>query len=229
MSGAGIPTDSQLLALPAGLPRPEDDGAARHLPGATVPHIVLRSTSGDEVDVGEVARRLSVFFLYPATIAPPAVIPGEWSEIPGARGCTIQNVGFRDAYPGLSAFGARLFGVSGQGQPDPEVGLREQLELKRRLGLPYDLLNDARFELAGALNLPTFVASLRTPTVEFEGRRTTFPLQGRRLFKRLTFVADRGVIEKVFYPVFPPDLNASQVLDYLRHRRASGSPRAATY
>jgi peroxiredoxin len=173
------------------------------------------------VDVGEVAAGLSVFFLYPATIAPPAVIPGEWSAVPGARGCTIQTVGFREAYRELSERGCRVFGISGQGQDDPEVGLAEQVELTRRLHLPFELLNDSRFELVRALNLPTFVAWLKHPTVEFEGKRATFPLQGRTLVKRLTFVADQGRVEKVFYPVFPPDQNAGVVLEYLRRRRPS--------
>jgi peroxiredoxin len=219
---ASIPTDSSLLTLPAGLPEPVDDGAARHLAGSLVPHVRLRATSGATVDVGEASQRLSVFFLYPATIAPPAVIPGEWSAIPGARGCTIQNVGFRESYHDLAEAGCQVLGVSGQGQTDPEVGLAEQVELKQRLGLPFELLNDSRFELASTLRLPTFIASLKNPTIEFEGRLATFPLQGRTLLKRLTFVADRGRIEKVFYPVFPPDRNAVEVLRYL-----SGRPRGS--
>ena len=213
-----IATDSNLLELPAGLPRPEDDGAAAHLTGKPVPHLRLRSTAGVDRDVGELAGGLSVFFVYPATIAPPAVIPGEWSEIPGARGCTLENAGFRDAYPRLAELGCEVVGVSGQGQPDPAVGLAEQLELHHRLRLPFALLNDSRFELARALELPTFVANLRHPTVEFEGRSVAFRLQGRKLYKRLTFVASEGRVEKVFYPVFPPDRHAEAVLDYLRAR-----------
>ena len=220
----GIPTDSNLFALPAGLPPPTDDGAARHLAGSVVPHVKLRSTGGGTVDVGQVAEHLSVFFLYPATIAPPAVIPGEWSAIPGARGDTIQNVGFREAYQEFSGLGCRVFGVSGQGQSDPEIGLAEQVDLKRRLQLPFDLLNDSRFELVRALRLPTFVARLKHPTVEFEGQLATFPLQGRTLVKRLTFVADHGRVVKVFYPVFPPDQHARQVVEYLRVRSPSRSP-----
>jgi peroxiredoxin len=210
-----IPTDSDLLTLPGNLPPPTDDGAARHLRGALVPHLRLESTSGECVDVGRAAERLCVFFVYPATIAPPAVIPGEWSAIPGARRCTVQNLGFRRAYPEFIELSCRVFGVSGQGQVDPKVGLAEQVEFHQRLGLPFDLLNDSAFKLAGALRLPTFVAELREPTVEYEGRRVTFALQGRRLLKRLTFVANRGRIEKVFYPVFPPDQNAQAVVEYL--------------
>jgi peroxiredoxin len=224
VSPRGIATDSNLLALPPGLPRPSDDGAARHLEGLELPRVRLPSTSGALVEVRSAAERPSVFFVYPATIAPPAIIPGEWSEIPGARGCTIQNVGFREAYPSFRALGCAVFGISGQGEPDPDRGLAEQVELHDRLRLPFELLNDSRFELASALRLPTFVAALREPIVEFEGRRVTFPLQGRRLLKRLTFVADRGRIEKVFYPVFPPDVHATEVLEYLRRRRTPPSP-----
>lgn len=223
MNARRIPTDSNLTRLPAGLPRPVDDGAARHLTGRRVPHVRLRSTSGDLMDIAEAAEQLAVFFCYPATLAPPAVIPGEWSEIPGARGCTIQNIGFRDSFGALAALGARVYGVSGQGQRNPDSGLREQCELRARLGLPFDLLNDSRFELATALSLPTFVAELKEPWVDFEGRRVRFALQGKRLYKRVTFVVRRGIIEKVFYPVFPPDRNAEEVLAYL----ASASPRTA--
>jgi peroxiredoxin len=224
VSAGRIPTDSNLYTLPAGIPVPEDDGAAKHLVGARIPGIELRSTGGGSVNVGEVAKHLSVFFLYPATIAPPAVIPGEWSEVPGARGCTLQNIGFREAYADLSERGCAVFGVSGQGQIDPVAGLAEQIELKRRLGLPFDLLNDSRFELVRALQLPTFTALLKNPSVEFEGKLARFPLQGRELVKRLTFVADGGRIERVFYPVFPPHESARAVLEYLRERPASSSP-----
>jgi peroxiredoxin len=218
MTQGQIPTDTNLFALPEGLPNPLDDGAARHLLGAIVPHVRLLSTSGRSVDVGEVAAHLSVFFVYPATVAPGVPIPGEWSEVPGARGCTVQNLRFRDLYPEFMRKGCEVYGVSGQGKPEPRDGLSEQREAKARLGLPFELLNDSEFRLARALNLPTFVPRLKDPVVTFEGRRSVFPLQGRKLHKRLTFLADRGRIERVFYPVFPPDLNATEVLGYLSSR-----------
>jgi peroxiredoxin len=218
-----IPTDLNLFALPGGLPAPTDDGAASHLKGATVPSVRLRSTRGRTVDVAAAAEHRTVFFLYPATVAPGIPIPGEWSEIPGARGCTLESCGFRDAYAAIRDTGCEVFGVSGQGQEDPAQGWAEQVELAERLHLPYELLNDSRFELVRALRLPTFVASLRNPTVVFEGRTHSFPLQGRTLVRRLTFVADRGRIEKVFYPVFPPDRHATEVLAYLE-RAADPSP-----
>ncbi|HLY75509.1 MAG TPA: peroxiredoxin [Planctomycetota bacterium] len=212
-----IPTDANLFALPADLPAPEDDGAARHLPGMIVPHIRLRSTRGRTVDAAHVANHLSVFFFYPATVKPGIPIPGEWSEIPGARGCTLQSCAFRDEYSQFRSLNCEVFGVSGQGQ-GVRQGLAEQVEFATRVHLPFELLNDSRFNLVRALGIPTFVASLKSPIVHFEGEESTFPLQGRTLVKRLTFVADGGRIEKVFYPVFPPDRNASSVLAYLRDR-----------
>jgi peroxiredoxin len=220
MGPSRIRTDSNLFALPSALPAPEDDGAARHLPGALVPSVRLRSTQGRIIDVAKASRHLSVFFFYPATVKPGVPIPGEWSEIPGARGCTLQNCAFRDEYANFRRLNCQVFGVSGQGQ-DPEEGLAQQTEFAARVHLPFELLNDSRFELVHALGLPTFVAHLGSPTVLFEGKESTFPLQGRTLVKRLTFVTDRGRIEKVFYPVFPPDRNASAVLDYLREREPS--------
>jgi peroxiredoxin len=222
MGPARIPTDTNLFALPIGLPAPEDDGTARHLLGATLPHIRLRSTQGSTVDVAELGKRLCVFFFYPATVKPGIPIPGEWSEIPGARGCTLQNCAFRDEYGDFRSRNCDVYGVSGQGQ-DPEQGLAEQVEFAERVDLPFALLNDSRFELTHALGLPTFVVSLKVPTVFFEGKKSPFPLQGRTLVKRLTFVADRGRIERVFYPVFPPDRNASAVLGYLHGRNPTSS------
>jgi peroxiredoxin len=214
MGPSQIPTDTDLFTLPSGLPEPEDDGAARHLTGMRIPSVRLRSTKGRTIDVAEAARQLSVFFCYPATVKPGIPIPGEWSEIPGARGCTLQNCAFRDVYADFLALNCQVFGVSGQGQ-DPEEGLAQQIEFAERVHLPYELLNDSRFELVHALKLPTFVAQLKSPTLLFEGKESTFPLQGRTLIKRLTFVARHGRVERVFYPVFPPDRNAATVLEYL--------------
>lgn len=212
-----IPTDTDLYKLPEGLPPVEDDGRAAHLQGLRIPRIILPSTLGRMVDVGKEAEHLSVFFFYPATVAPGIPIPGEWSEIPGARGCTIQNCAFRDNYERFKLAGCSVFGMSGQGN-SPEQGLREQIDFARRNSIPFELLNDSFFELTDALNLPTFVARLKEPVVEFGGKEYTFPLQNRRLIRRLTFIADAGTIEKVFYPVFPPDRNATEVLEYLESR-----------
>lgn len=181
-----------LYEVPEGLPVPVDDGACAHLPGTDVPSVTLQSTQSGLLDVAEVARNgRIVFFFYPRSGRPDEPpIPG-WDDIPGARGCTPQSCAFRDHFGEFEEFGVRVFGVSAQ---DAEY----QREFAERTHLPYPLLSDAAFTLTDALRLPTFEAG------------------GMRLIKRLTLVVSYGRIEKVFYPVFPPDKNADEVLAYLR-------------
>ena len=176
--------------LPEGLPVPEDDRAADHLPGAHVPGVVLPSTVGGEVDLAEAASGLLVLYVYPRTGSPGTPPPEGWDEVPGARGCTAQNCSFRDHAAELGRLGARVHGLSAQ-------PLAEQEEFAERERMPYPLLNDTPLRLAAALGLPTF---------EFAGDT---------LYKRLALVAREGTIEKVVYPVFPPGSDAAQVLEWL--------------
>jgi peroxiredoxin len=180
--------------LPKDLPVPEDDGACNHLPGKDLPGLALASTAGRTVRLDEAAQSRSVFFFYPRTGRPGVTIPADWDRIPGARGCTPHSCGYRDLHAEFKALGAAVFGVSSQ---DTEY----QRELVRRTNLPYEVLSDREFRLADALRLPTFV------------------FEGVRLIKRLAFVAEKGRIEKVFYPVFPPDRNAEVVLSWLRQSK----------
>jgi len=181
------------LALPGDLPAPVDDGGAAHLPGAELPPLELPTTAGT-VDVAEAARVTLVLYLYPRTGRPGQPPPAAWDEIPGARGCTPQACSFRDAHTDISGLGASVLGLSAQ-------PLDEQEEAAERLDLPYPLASDPDLLLADALGLPTF---------EF---------MGVRLYKRVTFIARDGRIEKVFYPVFPPDRNATEVADWLSKAR----------
>jgi peroxiredoxin len=180
--------------LPANLPVPEDDGAAAHLPGATVPPIALASTDGGHFRVDgppDGAERL-VLYAYPRTGRPgEESLVADWDEIPGARGCTPQSCAFRDHASELRAAGAAVAGISTQSTD-------YQREAVDRLGLPFPLLSDAGLELTHALGLPTFEVA------------------GRTLLKRLALVIGEGKIEHVFYPVFPPDRNAADVLAWLR-------------
>jgi len=182
--------------LPEGLPAPEDDGACDHLAGMAMPPAPLRSTHGALGDVGEISRiARTVLFFYPRSGRPDEPpLPG-WDDIPGARGCTPQSCAYRDHFPEFEQLGAQLFGVSSQ---DTDY----QREFAERTHLPYPLLSDSERELTRALRLPTF------------------EVQGMTLIKRLTLVVSAGAIEKVFYPVFPPDKNAEDVLAYLRSRPA---------
>jgi peroxiredoxin len=182
-------------SLPADLPVPVDDGAADHLPGSDVPAVALASTLGGEIDLADAARERVVVYVYPRTGTPGQPSPEGWDDIPGARGCTPQSCAFRDAREELARHGAALIGISAQ-TPD------EQREFAEREHIPYPLLSDHDLRLAQAMGLPTFETA------------------GLHLYKRLTFVAEQGRIVKVFYPVFPPDRDAANVLAWLDARGA---------
>jgi peroxiredoxin len=180
-------------AQPDDLPVPVDDGAAAHLPGTAVPDLALPATDGRSVRLDEPgARPRTVVYAYPRTGVPgeDSLVP-DWDEIPGARGCTPEACAFRDHHADLSAAGAEVYGLSTQDRAF-------QRETAERLHLPFPLLSDAELRLTRALALPTFEAA------------------GQTLLKRLTLVLRDGRVEHVFYPVFPPDRHAEEVLAWLR-------------
>jgi peroxiredoxin len=180
--------------LPAELPAPQDDGAARHLAGMRLPSLVLAATDGSNVDLSKLSGR-TVVYVYPRTGVPGQPLPEGWNEIPGARGCTPQSCGFRDHFGELKRLGVvRVFGLSTQ-------DTAYQREAVERLHLPFPVLSDERLALARALDLPTFTTS------------------GMTLLKRMALIIDDGVISKVFYPVFPPDKNAEEVIAWLRNQQ----------
>jgi peroxiredoxin len=173
------------------LPAPLDDGAARHLPGARMPDIALSATDGSTVSLSRLAGR-TVVYTYPLTGLPGTPLPEGWDDIPGARGCTPQSCAFRDHHADLLAAGAgRVFGLSTQDTP-------YQREAAERLHLPFPLLSDAALRLTTALQLPAML------------------VEGATLLRRMTLIITDGVITHVFYPVFPPDRNATEVLAWLR-------------
>jgi peroxiredoxin len=182
------------LVLPTDLPAPQDDGAARHLAGRKLPDLALPATDGSTVNLAKLGGR-TVVYIYPRTGEPGKPPPDGWDAIPGARGCTPQSCAFRDHFAELKALDvARLHGLSTQ-----DTGY--QREAVERLHLPFAILSDAGLQLTRALNLPTFQVS------------------GMTLLKRMAWVVDDGTITKVFYPVFPPDKNAEEVIAYLRASR----------
>jgi peroxiredoxin len=180
--------------LPAGLPVPEDDGAADHLEGMRVPRLELPTTDQRALDLAEAAQQLLVLYIYPRTGPPGEDLPSGWDDIPGARGCTPQACAFRDLNAEIAATGAHTLGL--RAQP-----IAEQHETAERLHLPYALASDPLLTVAEALGLPTF------------------EVDGMKLYKRITLIADRGEIVKAFYPVFPPDRNAHDVLEWLQANR----------
>ncbi|GAB3590802.1 peroxiredoxin [Angustibacter peucedani] len=177
--------------LPPDLARPQDDGAADHLAGTALPAVALASTDGGAVDLSALPGR-TVVYAYPRTGQPDqAPLVPDWDDIPGARGCTPEACSFRDHHRDLVAAGAdRVLGLSTQ-----DTGY--QREAVERLHLPYALLSDDDLALTHALRLPTFEAA------------------GQVLLKRFTLVLDDGVVTHVFYPVFPPDTHADEVLRWL--------------
>jgi peroxiredoxin len=177
--------------LPSDLPAPVDDGAARHLTGLKLPSLALAATDGGRVDLAALGGR-TIVYIYPRTGRPGQPLPNGWDAIPGARGCTPQSCSFRDHSAELERLGvAHLFGLSTQ-------DTAYQREAAERLHLPFAILSDAALALTRALRLPTFEVDAMT------------------LIKRMVLVIDDGVISKVFYPVFPPDKSAQDVVDWLK-------------
>jgi peroxiredoxin len=189
---------SDLHRLPPDLPAPVDDGACDHLPGTSLPAVALPSTAGRSVKLDQVARGRAVLFFYPRTGEPGAPAGPEWDAIPGARGCTPQSCGFRDRHREFLARGVQVFGVSTQ-------TTAHQREFVERNHVPFELLSDADLALTRALRLPTFEYPVA------RGGAST-------LIKRMACYLEDGRIEKVWYPVFPPDGNAETVLEWLAER-----------
>jgi len=185
------------LVLPPDLVAPRDDGAARHLPGATLPAVTLKATDGHCVDLADLPAQWVVLYCYPRTGRPgEAPLVPDWDLIPGARGCTPETCSFRDHYREIRDIGADVFGVSTQ---DTDY----QREAVERLALPFSLLSDSDLVLTRALRLPTF------EVVE------------QLLMKRLTLVVHESRIEHVWYPVFPPDRHAQEVVGWLQRQHLS--------
>jgi peroxiredoxin len=182
-----------VYTLPPGLPVPEDDGAAGHLLGTMLPQLTLDSTKGP-VSLRALAEDLLVLYVYPRSGRPGVPSLEGWDAIPGARGCTPQSLGFRDAYERFRELGAEVAGMSAQ-------TLDDQREFAERNDIPYPVIADPELRLGSALRLPTF------------------EVEGHTLYKRLALVVQACAIAKVFYPVFPPDENAGEVLAWLEERR----------
>jgi peroxiredoxin len=180
--------------LPPDIPAPQDDGGADHLTGMRLADLALPATSGNAVNLAKLKGR-TVLYLYPRTGVPGVELPAGWNEIPGARGCTPQSCGFRDHFAELKALGvAQVFGLSTQ-------DTAYQQEAATRLHLPFAILSDEKRAFTQALRLPTF------------------DVAGMTLLKRTALVIDDGVIVKAFYPVFPPDKNAAEVVAWIQASR----------
>jgi peroxiredoxin len=187
-----VPVMSQrdYTTLPGDLPIPRDDGACRHLAGMQLPAIALQSTAGTRVDLSSLSGTITIY-CYPMTGVPGVPLPPGWDQIPGARGCTPESCGFRNHFEELRELSAQVYGLSTQ-------STEYQRELVGRLALPFEILSDSELAFTRALRLPMFQA------------------QGLELIKRLTLIVRNGMIQKVFYPIFPPDRHAEEVVEWLR-------------
>ena len=184
---------ANLNELPANLPRPKDDGGAKHLPGMAIPDLDLPSTSNRLVNLSKISAPRIVVYCYPMTGQPGKALPAGWDEIPGARGCTPETCGFRDHHKDLAKLRAEVFGLSTQ-------STAYQQEMVKRLEVPFEVLSDEHLAFARALRLPTFT------------------VDGMTLLKRLTLIVANNHVEHVFYPVFPPDTHAEAVIAWLKSR-----------
>jgi peroxiredoxin len=183
--------------LPDDLPVPTDDGAADHLPGLRLPSVPLPSTDGGSLDLSQIAGSV-VVYAYPRTGVPgEAPLVDDWDSIPGARGCTPESCAFRDHHAELAGLGVDVVGLSSQ---DTDY----QREAVERLHLPFPLLSDAEHALSDAIRLPTMEVA------------------GQRLIRRISLLVTQGVVEHVWYPVFPPDAHAEEVVRWLREQRSTG-------
>ncbi|CAF1046269.1 unnamed protein product [Adineta ricciae] len=182
--------------LPDNLPVPVDDGQCAHLHvGMEFPVDVLTSlptTNHHTVNISSYPR--TVIYFYPRTGKPNQKLPDGWDAIPGARGCTPESCAFRDHYKELQELGANVYGCSTQ-------TTEYQQEVVDRLHLPFDLLSDAELKLMNHLKLPYF---------------TLAELDNVPLIKRLTIIVKDNKIEHVFYPIFPSDKHAAEVLNWLK-------------
>lgn len=172
------------------LPIPEDDGACNHLLAEKLPQVLLASTSGERVNLSAIQGKV-IIYCYPMTKQPNVPIPDGWEQIPGAAGCTLQSCSFRDFNAEFQELGVHVYGISTQDS-------LYQQEVVERLRLPFELLSDTNLAFTTLLRLPIF------------------EVEGKRLIKRLTLVVDDGKIVKVFFPVFPPDTNAREVIEWLK-------------
>jgi peroxiredoxin len=185
---------TNLNQLPTGLPIPQDDGSTNHLKGMKLPNVSLNATNGKTLNFAGIKGKL-VIYCYPMTGQPNVALPDGWDQIPGARGCTPQSCSFRDHYQELQALGAEVVGLSVQ-------TTEYQKEMADRLHLPFPVVSDVNYQFQKALNMPTFIAS------------------GMTLLKRVTLIANNGVIEAVHYPIFPSNSDPAWVIDYLKSRQS---------
>ena len=184
--------NDDLTKIPKDLPRPEIDGACDHLLGITIPSIILPSTMGDSLDICKIDTCFVILYFFPMMANPEKSLPLGWNDIPGARGCTPQNITMNEHYDDLLKFDATPIGISTQ-------KIEELSKLSSVRGFSQIILSDKSLNLKEKLNIPTF------------------QIDDETFYKRLTLIVKDSKIIKVFYPVFPPDKHVWEVLKWLKN------------
>ena len=174
------------------IPEPKNDGLCNHLEGMAIPDISLLTINGDYLKLRRKESFRLILYFYPMTGRPDKPLPDNWNEIPGARGCTLENCSFRDHYEDLIKLNALPIGITSQSIEDIK-------EMIQRLNITYDILSDYKLSLVYSLKLPTFSIEKKT------------------YIKRLTLIVNNSKITKVFYPIFPPDKHIFEVLNWLKN------------
>jgi len=169
----------------------EDDGAVNHLKNKSIPDISLPNQQGNLLRLHRADTFRMVLYFFPMTGRPDKSLPDNWNNIPGAKGCTIQNCSFRDNYDDIISLNAVPIGISTQKVDDNK-------EMTTRLGVPYDVLSDEKLELKTSLNLPMF------------------SINKKNYLKRITLIIEKNIIKKVFYPIYPIDNHIEKVLKWLK-------------
>ena len=184
--------NEDLTKLPKDLPKPDDDGACDHLLGMNVPSITLPSTKGDSLDVCTGDMAFVVVYFFPMMGVPEKSLPPKWNNIPGARGCTLQNITFNEHKDDLLKYDAISFGISTQ-------PIDELTKLSSLRKFSQSLLSDSSLKFQENLNIPTF------------------QVENKTMYKRLTLILKKSKVIKVFYPVFPPDKHIFEILEWLEN------------
>ena len=187
--------NEDLIKLPDDLLQPENDGACDHLLGKRASNILLPSTKGDPLDACTVDTKFAIMYFFPMMADPEESLPTGWNDIPGARGCTPQNIAISEHIDDLLKCGATPIGISTQ-------PIEELSKLSSMRGFFQAILSDNSFKFQEKLSIPTFQVGNKT------------------MYKRLTLILKESKIIKVFYPIFPPDKHIFEILEWLENNSA---------
>ena len=182
--------NDEFTILPKNLPVPEKDEKTDHLLGKQIPKIILPATVGGFFDFSSIKNQYKILYFFPLMGISQKEMPHGWNDIPGARGCTPQNISINNHLAELAEYNAIPIGISTQ----PITDL-EKLSSKRNLS--QILTSDIKLKFQKYLNVPVFT------------------INGNTMYKRLTLVVKNSKIIKIFYPVFPPDKHIFELLEWL--------------